>query len=505
MHTTLHRMSRKNKLLWMVFAAIIFVIIYFIVYSHQLLLANSKQEILKKLEGTAATATLLISANQHQKIVERFPNQDDITHIVQDKDYLEIQQILLQVKNKNNLASDVYTLVYNSRKMAFEFIVSSAPHPYFRHTYAVYPQQLKQNYAVGGALKEYKSENGSWLSAFAPIKDKDGLVVGVVQVDESIESVIQAANAVLINNILIALAVIVPFIILFFKYMNNTLLLEEAHTNSLYEANEELKVQSETIRQNNIRLEQAQLTIESKNQQLDSKVRERTSELLKTTKELKAFLYRSSHDIQGPLATLKGLTLLLKKDLEGTPQEVFMDMFNKEVASLSNRIKGVCSVYELKNMRQPVLGTMQLKGALSEVRKKIELERNGPIINWHMEELEGMLVSSNQAVVEIVLEELFRSSLQSRNNFEGAEAIDFYVGCKKKGQSTLLVIKDATKGISTDLLNYYKARFNQNDLSLNANGVGMYAVRLGLKKINARIELNTSEKKHTEFVLEFPA
>ena len=69
----------------------------------------------------------------------------------------------------------------------------------------------------------YKDEFGMWLSAFTPIRDKRGQAVGIVMVDEQFDRFIMKARQVALQNLLISLFIILPFILLLVYWLRRLL------------------------------------------------------------------------------------------------------------------------------------------------------------------------------------------------------------------------------------------------------------------------------------------
>lgn len=72
------------------------------------------------------------------------------------------------------LKSPVYTITMNESGLFYEFGITSDTLPYFRHRYNTFHITLNEKYKTGGIIGSYEDEFGMWLSAFAPIKNKDG-------------------------------------------------------------------------------------------------------------------------------------------------------------------------------------------------------------------------------------------------------------------------------------------------------------------------------------------
>ena len=209
----------KDRLMLVVLFGIAILLIYFISSSHYLTLKRSKEHIFKKLRSVSNTASMIVDGDKHQYLSSKYGTKNDLLSSDIDSIYSELHGILKRIKEINELNSPIYTMVYNDRNDEYEFIVTSSEEPYFRHMFVNYPAQLKMNYSYGGVIDEYETENGTWLSAFAPIKNAKGEVVANIQVDEKFDDFIAAANKDLIRNILVASILFIPFMLFLYSYM----------------------------------------------------------------------------------------------------------------------------------------------------------------------------------------------------------------------------------------------------------------------------------------------
>ncbi len=129
-----------------------------------------------------------ISGDKLDGLLENFPNKDDLKDIHDDSLYLNLNMLMLHAAQIEKLKSPMYLIRYNEKKDVFEYIVRSDTKVYYLHEYTKFPKELRDNYGKSGTIPLYTTENGTWLSAYAPIKSEDGKVVGVVEADVNVQS-----------------------------------------------------------------------------------------------------------------------------------------------------------------------------------------------------------------------------------------------------------------------------------------------------------------------------
>lgn len=208
---------RRNLSLLFV-GGLLLVTITLIVLSYYDQLDLAETQILQRLQGIASSLAPQISGDEHRNLFRKFTRKDAISSSQQDPAYLKIHNLLQQAQLANRIETPIYTMVLRPRseregdspKNAVVFGVTSATKPYFRHVYTP-PRLLLDHYNTGGVVPPYGDVHGAWLSAFAPIKDSDGLVVAVVQVDMKFNSFVTTARKRLYRNLLIALGIFAFF------------------------------------------------------------------------------------------------------------------------------------------------------------------------------------------------------------------------------------------------------------------------------------------------------
>ncbi len=190
---------------------------YFIISSYRLHLSFKEKDQLGSLAAVVNTLQAHIDGDAYQELIRTFPIKDriDVHHPI----YQQVHHQLRKAHLDNQLESPVYLLTWDSEAGNFFFGVTSETTPNYRHRYRQYPQQLHDNYAKGGILNRYTTEHGDWLSAFAPIKNKRGETVAILQTDSPFRSFRAAALQSLFTNTIISILIVLLFMYFIKKYL----------------------------------------------------------------------------------------------------------------------------------------------------------------------------------------------------------------------------------------------------------------------------------------------
>lgn len=182
--------------------------VYFIVSDYFSSLNNKQLDTLDKLKSIACTLSLQVPGDDLQNLLARYSDKDDIRSSKADPAYYTIHQKLNEARKINGLKSDIYTLTYDKKNQHFFFGVTSGENPYYRHIYDSHPQDFVDNYQTGGKIDRFEDKNGVWLSAIAPIKNKQDETVAVIVVDQHFDDFTAEARKLVLKDTIISITVI---------------------------------------------------------------------------------------------------------------------------------------------------------------------------------------------------------------------------------------------------------------------------------------------------------
>ncbi len=159
----------------------------------------------ERLKAIAATLALEIPADLHRRAAARLPGRDALRSWAQAPPQLRrLRERLVQAVRVNHLPSPIYTLEMPQRMRAriaaqpdrrwpgaLQFILTTAEAPYWRHR-CDYRAEMQVAWFLGrtAATPIYRDAHGSWVSAFAPIRDARGTTVALLEVDQPLDALL---------------------------------------------------------------------------------------------------------------------------------------------------------------------------------------------------------------------------------------------------------------------------------------------------------------------------
>lgn len=472
------------------------IMVFFMYHSYTQNLKNAEKQELKSLLVLTQTLALNLDGDLHKSIVCNHNSKDEIKTNTENKTYQKIHELLKKTQEVNQLKTPIYTLFKgdicptNKNPEAPLLFGITSNEPYFRHGYEKIPDILLKEFDNGGTISKYQTENGKWLSAFYPIKNRIGETVAVVQADRMFDNFIAVANTQLLNDSIYAIVFLSLFGIAFFFVYRWILRLMD-------QVNVELK---QTVVERTKKLNDSNLELKKLTGQLENIVTERTKELASSNEKLKAFAHVASHDLQSPLRMITSFAQLFKKkygDVVDEDGQVYLDYITTNGTKMSGLIGDI-----LKNSLLPSENTndvekVDLDKIIENVVDNLEMDiskYNAQINYNHLPTIRGFSSDFLQ---------LFQNFISNSIKYSRHGIFPIInVESEKLEDSFLIKISDNGKGISEEALENIFKEFNRGDAKDDGGfGIGLATCKRIIKEYHG--DLNVSSLVNVGTTFEF--
>ena len=185
------------------------------------------EQTLSRLDAIAKTLSVQINGDKHQLLTNTHKVNREIKTNEENTLYLTIHKQLALAQHKNNLKSEIATLIYNDSLNQFFYVVNSKDTPYYLDKYSQNQASFLKCYKTGGMLPEYNDEYGTWLTAISPIKNSKGDVIGIIEVDELYADFLEVIDENLYSKIAAAFSIFIVIAFILLRYLRQVLLGEE--------------------------------------------------------------------------------------------------------------------------------------------------------------------------------------------------------------------------------------------------------------------------------------
>ncbi len=231
----------------------------------------------------------------------------------------------------------------------------------------------------------------------------------------------------------------------------------------------------------------------------EKKLKTTNTKLRKTNTELDNFVYRVSHDLRAPIASVLGITNLAKTENKIEELKNYFEMiansanqqdeFIKEILDLSrnSRLGVQKDKIKIKTLLNEVFDLHAHSNTDKNILKDIEIDEKHPFI-------------SDKTRLKVVLNNLISNSIRYSNGHDPV----IKVGVNIDKESAKITINDNGKGIpKKHLKNVFRMFYRATDVNAGS-GLGLYIVKETLDKLSGDIVINSKEKEGTNVLLEIP-
>ena len=283
----------------------------------------------------------------------------------------------------------------------------------------------------------------------------------------------------------------------------------------LADALEDLKMQKEEITAQRDEIERGQRIIADKNQQLEEvnhsleqKVKERTEELFKTYedllkshKELDEFIYRSSHDLKGPLVTLLGLCQLGKIEAKEETSRNYFEKLEQSAISMNLMLERLIKTREIKGATI-AKNELKLKSRIDEIFDFTHKDIRPEKMIFQNEVDEDLTVTTDVALADMLFRIVIENAIKYRDDLKSVSYLK--VSALSNGNSIKIEFEDNGVGIEPGIEQRIFEMFFVGNEQKHGAGLGLYEAKLIAEKLDGTINLSNSINGSTIFEIELP-
>ena len=219
--------------------------------------------------------------------------------------------------------------------------------------------------------------------------------------------------------------------------------------------------------------------------------------LKKVNMELDSFIYRASHDLRGPLATLKGLLSLMQLTKDD-------DIVNGMSISIQKLEHTILELVEFSENSQKSIAKEKIN-LRQIINESIEMLGYHP--NFSKVEVSTIINSSLNIIGDIDrIKPIFHNLLLNAYTYIDKEKsenkIEIYSTVQNK--TLLIELKDNGVGMSDEVLNRAPEMFYRGSELSSGSGLGLYLVKQIVRKLKGIVKLKSEEGIGTKVSIKLP-
>ena len=385
--------------------------------------------------------------------------------------------------------------------------------------------RIKNNYRLFSEIFEAKKLLDSafyYQKKYAVLKDSifsEGLAnnlanVQIATIEEQSQRKIavqeeKTSNIKLFSLFLLSiLALSIALIVVIFRNYDNTSKINK----QLNESKNKIEAQKENLEKKNEQLAEAHIIIQNKNEELensnvdlDNKVRERTleldksyHELEKAVKDLDQFIYKTSHDLRGPIATMRGIINLGVMEVKDKKSQYYFNTLHNVSTELNNvlsRLIEVHETYQTKPILQKLDPTKEIIETANTV-SQLSSQRNITIVTELMGN--GPWIS-DKVLFNLIIENMLRNAMVYKDRGDSVIKIK----TEFRDDNLKILFEDNGFGIQPGDEHKVFNIFFKGSPRTGGTGLEIYTAKIAIEKLGGVISL-IKPMKNTIFEIVLP-
>ncbi|HZY78967.1 MAG TPA: HAMP domain-containing sensor histidine kinase [Cyclobacteriaceae bacterium] len=249
-------------------------------------------------------------------------------------------------------------------------------------------------------------------------------------------------------------------------------------------------------------LSKAKQELSVMNQTLEKRVEDRTKQLQNVNNELDNFIYKTSHDIRGPLASLKGIANVALLELKDEKAQDYLQKLDASADKLNSILTRLLIVNQINHaVLNPIkINFHELINEILVFEKKKGIP---PRMTITHDIDPDVLLITDRHVLRIILENLIDNAIKYHNS---SERIEPFVKIKTSlsPQGVLISVIDNGIGIQErDPQKLFQMFVRASERS-ESGGIGLYLTKLASERLYARVDFSTTPEKYTCFTVTIP-
>ena len=226
------------------------------------------------------------------------------------------------------------------------------------------------------------------------------------------------------------------------------------------------------------------------------------TDLKETISELETFIYKSSHDMRAPIASILGLLNLAGsnlKDIETAKQ--YCNIVGRETGKLDNILKKLIDTVRIRQ-GDKIIHLIDFEQLLDDVLNSLAYVKGFNAVKINR------TISVNKKFYsdKLLLTSIFQNLIDNAVKYKKENAEDCFINIKVSLENggIIITIRDNGIGIAEHSQKDIFNMFFRATTQASGTGLGLYTVHHCIKKLNGHIKLDSAMDIGTTFTVYLP-
>ena len=222
--------------------------------------------------------------------------------------------------------------------------------------------------------------------------------------------------------------------------------------------------------------------------------------LQQMNRELETFMYKSSHNLKGPVASIKGLLYLIDQEVNNERTKEYIALMHQSARGLEVTLEELLDITRLKQ-GSVKLEAVDLALMIEEISSRLRFMPEWQNIDFQVSVKQNYPFFSDAGLMRSILQNLIENAVKYKKE-KGSPFIKITVLIRKKVAE--ISVKDNGLGIPEEQQNRIFEMFYRAHYKAAGTGLGLYIVKSSVEKLGGTIQLKSREGEGADFLVSLP-
>ncbi len=232
------------------------------------------------------------------------------------------------------------------------------------------------------------------------------------------------------------------------------------------------------------------------------------TEVKKTEKRLKAinqelntFIYKLSHDLRGPVASIKGLANLARTEIADPDGLNYIDLISKSVLRLDSILTDLLEIVRIKE-NAIYTENIDLELLVTSILQSISPQEELRKMKYTVRVEPGLTFVSDKKIISAIIHNTIDNSIKYRDPAKDINIMDLIICSFHNG--IRIIVDDNGVGIPYHIHEKIFDMFYRGHIESKGTGLGLYIVKNGVEKLGGTIHMESEPEIGAKFVIDIP-
>lgn len=271
-------------------------------------------------------------------------------------------------------------------------------------------------------------------------------------------------------------------------------------TREIQDQKEQIEKQHNKIEEQNDKLKQSNITLEETVELRTEELKSTNEKLIETNRELDLFIYKSAHDLQGPIARVLGLSQLGLTDTNPPSEKIYFEKLNDTALNMSNMLSRIIRIHEI-NAKEIMNEPVNISRLIEDIYKEHIVLNDFQKIQLQNSIEDSFKIDTDKELVKIVLENLIANACKFRLSETDSHLIK--IDALETTDGIELIVCNKGRLIPEEMQDRIFDIFTVATATNSGKGLGLYVSKIIMNRLDGKIELLKSNMEGTIFKLTF--